>query len=458
LQLNTLTDSRLAHNGRMTISTSTSSLGLGATSGSLSDLYTSATQSLLAKNPAVKLIDTKLQRDNARLSSLGRMALALDAFRNAAGGLSAAGMDMSASSSTKAVEASLNGATATAGSHTVEVRQLAQAQQLASKALAAHDAPIGSGAATVIKIDTGSSSKSLRIDGGNNTLDGIAKAMRDAGLSAEVVQDGKGFALRLTGTSGAANGMRISVSGDPALQGLLSYGNGGNSAMTEKAAAQDAQLVVDGKTVTASTNKVDNAIAGVSLTLGAVGKSEVQVARDPSAIAANVKSLVSAFNTMGSQLAALRSGDPGSDSALNQVTVQMNQVLDAADPKALAEIGITRKSGALVLDEAKLKAAVAADPDKVTALFANGGKGLAEQLAKRAGQQIATGGTVSNQAHAVKQDADKLSDKKAKIVDTVSRQAAMLAQQYSLAGSGIGGSALFGNGQVKPMSLFDFLA
>ena len=442
----------------MTISTSTSSPGLGATSGSLSDLYTSATQSLLAKNPAVKLIDTQLQRDNARLSSLGRMALALDGFRNAAGGLSAAGMDMSASSSSKAVEASLSGATAAAGSHTVEVRQLAQAQQLASKALPASNTPIGGGAATVIKIDTGPASKSLRIDGSNNTLDGIAKAMRDAGLDAEVVQDGKGFALKLTGTSGAANGMRISVSGDPALQGLLSYGNGGNSAMTEKAAAQDAQLVVDGKTVTASTNKVDNAIAGVSLTLGAVGKSEVQVARDPSAIAANVKNLVSAFNGMGSQLAALRSGDPGSDSALNQVTVQINQVLDATDPKALAEIGITRKSGALVLDETRLKAAIAADPDKVTALFANGGKGLAEQLAKRAGQQIATGGTVANQAIAVKQDADKLSDKKAKIVDTVNRQAAMLAQQYSLAGSGIGGSALFGNGQVKPMSLFDFMA
>jgi hypothetical protein len=65
---------------------------------------------------------------------------------------------------------------------------------------------------------------------------------------------------------------------------------------------------------------------------------------------------------------------------------------------------------------------------------------------------------VANQAIAVRQDADKLSDKKAKIVDTVNRQAAMLAQQYSLAGSGIGGSALFGNGQVKPMSLFDFMA
>lgn len=441
----------------MTTTTSTSSLGLGGTSSRLSDLYTSATKSLLAQNPGIKTIDAQLRRDDARLSSLGRMALALDGFRGAIGGLSSAGMDMAASSSTKAVEARLSGSSAVAGAHTIEVKQLAQAQQLASKALPARDAALGTGAATVIKVDSGSASTTLRIDSSNNTLDGIAKAMREAGLDAQVVQDGKGFALSLTGNSGAANTMRIGVSGDPVLQGLLSYGNGGNSAMTQKAAAQDAQLVVDGKTVTAGTNKIDNAIAGVSLTLGAVGKSEVKVARDPSAIAANVKSLVGAFNTMNSQLGALRSGDAGSDSALNQVVTQMGQVIDAADPKALAEMGITRKNGGLVLDETKLKAAIAADPERVTAMFANSGKGLAEQLAKRAGQQIASGGAVANQAHAIQDEVDKLSDKKAKIVDTVNRQAAMLAQQYALAGAGVGGSALFGNGQVKPMSLFDYL-
>jgi flagellar hook-associated protein 2 len=298
----------------------------------------------------------------------------------------------------------------------------------------------------------------VKIDAGNNTLDGIAKAMRDAGLDAQVVQDGKGFALSLTGKSGAANGMRIGVSGDPVLQGLFAYGPGINSAMTQKTAAQDAQLVVDGKTVTAGTNKVDTAIAGVSLTLSATGKSEVKVARDPSAIAANVKSLVGAFNTLNGQLGALRTGDASSDTALNQVVTQMSQVLDGADPKALAEMGISRKNGGLALDEAKLKAAIATDPERVMGVFAKSGNGLAEQLAKRAGQQIASGGAVANQAHVVQQEVDKLSDKKEKITDAVSRQAAMLAQQYALAGAGLGSSSLFGNGQVKPMSVFDYLA
>jgi flagellar hook-associated protein 2 len=442
----------------MTTTTSTSSLGLGATSSRLSDLYTSATKSLLAQNPGIKTIDAQLRRDDARLSSLGKMALALDSFRSSAGSLSVAGLDMAASSSAKGVDAKLSGAGAVAGVHTVEVKQLAQAQQLTSKALPARDTALGTGSATVIKVDSGSSSTTVKIDAGNNTLDGIAKAMRDAGLDAQVVQDGKGFALSLTGKSGAANAMRINVSGDPVLQGLLSYGPGINSAMTQKTAAQDAQLLVDGKTVTAGTNKVDTAITGVSLTLTATRKSDVKVARDPSAIAANVKNLVGAFNTLNGQLGALRTGDAASDTALNQVVTQMGQVLDGADPKALAEIGISRKNGGLALDETKLKAAIAADPERVMGMFAKSGNGLAEQLAKRAGQQIASGGAVANQAHVVQQDVDKLSDKKDKMTDAVSRQAAMLAQQYALAGAGLGGSSLFSNGQVQPMSLFDYLA
>jgi flagellar hook-associated protein 2 len=437
----------------MTTTTTTSSPSLGGAGSRLSDIYASATKSLMAQNPGIKTIDAQLRRDDARLSSLGKMALALDDFRNAAGGLAAAGLDMAASSSAKGVDAKLSGAkpssaTAAAGTHTVEVRQLAQAQQLASTALPARDTALGTGAATVIKVDSGSGATTVKIAAGNNTLDGIAKAMRDAGLDAQVIQDGKGYSLSLTGKSGAANAMRIGVSGDPVLQGLLSYGPGVNSAMTQKTAAQDAQLSVDGKPVTASTNKVDTAIAGVSLTLSAAGKSEVKVARDPAAIGANVKALVAAFNTMGGKLAALRTGDAASDTALNQVTAQMSQAIDAADPKALAAMGITRRNGGLALDETKLKTAIAANPEQVMGVFAKSGNGLAEQLAKRAGQQIASGGAVANQAHAVQQDVDKLNGKKDKITDAVSRQAAMMAQQYALAG----------NGQFKPMSVFDYLA
>lgn len=443
----------------MTTSISSSTLGLGGTSG-LSDLYTSATKSLLAQNPGIKNIDAQLTRDGARLSGLGKLALALDTFRTSAGHLSSDKLDMAASSSGKAVGAQLTSKDAAAGTHAVEVKQLAQGQQLATKALPDKGAALGTGSATVIKVQTGTGSNAttttVRIDDTNNTLDGIAQAMRDAGLDAKVVQDGKGYSLSLTGKSGAANTMSISVAGDPVMTGLLSYGPGVNSAMTQKAAAQDAQFTVDGKALTSSTNKSDTAIAGVSLSFTATGKSEVAVKRDPSAIAANIKDFVGALNTMNTKLNGLKTGDGDGDAALIQVQNQLAGILDAADPKALADMGITRKGGGLVLDEAKLNAAIAADPDKVTQLFGKSGTGLADQFATRITQQMSKGGTLASQAAVVQAEVDKLTTQKQQVTDTVNRQASLLVQQYASAGTG--GSSLFGMGLTKPMSLFDFMA
>jgi flagellar hook-associated protein 2 len=444
----------------MTTSISSSALGLSGTSG-LSELYTSATKSLLAQNPGIKTIDAQLRRDDARLSGIGKLALALDEFRAKAGKLSGDKLDMAASSSGKGVGAQLTSKDAVAGTHTVEVRQLAQGQQLASKALPDKGAALGAGSATVIKVQTGSGSgattTTVRIDDTNNTLDGIAKAMRDAGLDARVVQDGKGYSLSLNGKTGAANGMSIGVAGDPVLTGLLSYGPGVNSAMSQKAAPQDAQFTVDGKALSASTNKTDTAIAGVSLSFGAAGKSEVAVKRDTGVIAGNVKDFIGAFNAMNTRLAGLKNGDSDNDATVTQVQSRIAAVLDGADAKTLADMGITRKNGALVLDEARLGAAVAADPDKVTQLFGKSGTGLADQLAARIGEQMNKGGILASQATAVQADVDKLNAQKTKVADTVNRQASMLVQQYALAGAG--GSSLFGlSNPGAGMSLFDFMA
>lgn len=444
----------------MTTSISSSALGLGGTSG-LSELYTSATKSLLAQNPGIKTIDAQLRRDDARLSGIGKLALALDEFRTKAGTLSGDKLSMTASSSGKGVGAQLASKDAAAGTHTVEVKQLAQGQQLASKSLPDKGAALGSGSATVIKVQTGSGSgattTTVRIDDTNNTLDGIAKAMRDAGLDAKVVQDGKGYSLSLNGKTGAANGMSIGVAGDPVLTGLLSYGPGVNSAMSQKTAPQDAQFMVDGKALTSSTNKSDTAIAGVSLTFSAAGKSEVAVKRDSGVIAGNVKEFIGAFNAMNTKLAGLRNGDSANDTTVIQVQSQIGAVLDGTDAKTLANMGITRKNGSLVLDETKLNAAIAADPDKVTQLFGKSGTGLAEQLSTRVGEQMNKGGILSRQATAVQADVDKLNAQKTKVADTVTRQASMLVQQYAQAGAG--GSSLFGlSNPGAGMSLFDFMA
>jgi flagellar hook-associated protein 2 len=442
----------------MTTPISRSVPGFGGTPG-LAELTTGATQTLLAQNPGIKTIDAQLGRDQARLSAIGKLALALDEFRDGANKLTGDKLAMAASVSGKAFTAELKDAKTATGSHAIEVKQLAQGQQLATKALPDKGAALGIGAPTLIKIDMGSgsgaTSKTLRIENGNNTLDGIAKAMRDAGLDAKVVQDGKGYSLSLTGAPGAANTMRIGVSGDPALQALFAYGPDVKTTLTQKSPAQDAQLTVDGKAVTASSNQLDTAIPGMSIKLTATGKGEVKVASDPAAMAGNVKAFVGALNILMEKMGNQKTGDTASDAMSAQISKQFDSVLGGADAKTLADLGITRRNGKLTLDDTKLKAAVEAAPDKVSELFGKPGTGLAAQLSARTTQLLSSQGVLASQAATVQKDVDKLTAQKAQIANTVSRQASALVQQYAMAGTG--GSSLFGQAGSTGLSLFDYI-
>lgn len=443
-----------------------SSLFASRSGTQVSDLYASATKSLMAQNPALKTIDAQLRRDEARLSSLGRIALALDGFGAAAGKLSAGALDMAASVGGKGgnglgVRLSAGAAPAV---HTVEVTQLAQAQRLTSRALADKDAPLGAGGASLVRIESGQGSgaatTTVRIAPGGNSLEGIAAAMREAGLDAEVVQDGKGYALSLSGKPGAANAMRISVAGDPALQGLLSWqpgaGNSTGSGMRQQLAAQDAQLTVDGKRIASPGNTVAGAIPGLALTLVAAGRHEVTVTRAPSAIAQNVKGVVEAFNVMQAGLETLEGGDADAQAAVRQVEGQIAAAFGDGERQALADMGLTFRAGKLELDEAKLKSAIAADPERVAQLFSNGKDGLADRLATAVARQFASGSALHAQADAIEQDMDRLADKRSQLTEAAGRQAMVLMQQYQMAGSG--GSSLFGMLQGPPLSAFDFMA
>ncbi len=424
------------------------------------DLYASMTKSLLAQSPGIKAIEAQITRDSARLSSIGKLALALDQFHASASKLGGDKLNAAASASGKAVSVQLRDATAVPGTYAVEVRQLAQGQQLATKAQADKGAAIGTGAPTLIKIEIGSgstaTSKTLRIESGNNTLEGIAKAMQDAGLNAKVVEDGKGYALSLTGPTGAANTLRVSVSGDAAIKNLLSYGPAAQGGMASKAAAQDAQLTINGKPVSSASNTLAAAIPGVSITLNQTGASEVKTTRDASATAGNLKQFVSDYNTLQAKLRELKTGEPGNDAMLARVQSQIGEAFAGADAKALAAAGISRTSDGLALNEAKLNEAIAADPARVAQLFNAPGSGLAARLAGRVAEQMSTGGVLSSQAAAAQGSVEKLTAKKSMMTDALLRQASMLMQQYEQAGAG--GSSLFGPaGAARPMSLFDIL-
>jgi flagellar hook-associated protein 2 len=424
-------------------------------SKSLSDLYGTAVKSLTARSTGLQGVDAQIRRDDARLSTLGRLANVLDDVRTVAGAVAASGLKLATRVDGKAVDARITASGAAAGAHKVDVKQLAQAQQLSTVRVPSATTTIGSGAPTVIKIESGGSTKNVRIGAPDNTLEGIAAAFKAAGVDAKLTTGDKGVALTLSSQPGAANALRIGVSGDPALQALLAWQPPARGTVTQTSAAQDAVVSVDGKAVTSTGNRVTGAIAGVTLDLKAAGSGTVTVAGDNDAIARNVKAFADAVNTLPARLAARKTGDVAADRLLARIQDQVGRLVGSFEPAALAAIGVGTKNGKLTIAEAKLNAAIAAAPDQVAKVFANGGTGLADKIGAGLAQQLATGSTIANQATAVTKDRDALADKKTQMTQAVNAQASNLVQQYANAGA----SSLFGTmNQGRPASAFDFLA
>lgn len=452
-----------------TISSTTSAATTGASALS-SDVAARVQQTLSAANPGISKLNNTMARDQTKLSALGQLQSALASFQSVAQGFAGAGLSTSAKPSVAGILTASTSATAKAGTHTIDVQQLAQGQFLTSDSFPAADSKIGSGGATV-KIEFGASgdkfaasgaAKSITIDTSNNTLDGIAAAFQAAGVDASVVKGEQGYSLQINGKSGAANGMRISVSGDAALKAVLAFDpdNKNGQALTQTKAAQDAIVNVDGKAVSSATNKLDSAIAGLSINLSGTGKTSLTVTQDRSQIGSNIQAFVSAYNTLNQKLQALNSGDLKADTALGQVTSQLNQLLRTGGGVSLAAlskagISLDNASGNLKVDKQALQTALDGNADSVAKLFTGEGRGLADLLGAKAASFTGSSGALARETASVNKELAQVTKQRATLSKALTAQATALAAYYSKQASSGAGSAINGSGAS---SLFDMLA
>jgi flagellar hook-associated protein 2 len=441
--------------------------GLDPNGVSATELYSRVSKSLLAKNASVQKLGAALTRDQTRLSGLGQLQSALAGFQALTQSVSGVGLQTGATVSQPAVLSALTTGTAKAGTYAVEVKQLAQAQVLAARPQKDQAAAIGSGAATAIRIEFGTtggssfaprSAKTITIDSSNNSLRGIAAAFKGAGVDAKIVKGSSGYTLQLGGDTGSANSLRISVGGDGALEKLLAYNPAGFKGLSETSAAQDAQLTIDGKAVTSASNVVTGQVGGTALALTAKGKTNVVVAQDSGAIASNVANFVKGYNDLAARLGTLKQGDLKADPALAQVQDQLAQIVKRGGDGSLAKAGVTLgQNGQLQIDSKVLKDAVAADPNAVAKLFTDGGKGVADQLSARIGQLIGTDGAIGKQKVAVGREITSLTSQQTKLTGALTAQANAVVAQYTQVSQGGANSALPGL-PGGASSLFDFLA
>ncbi len=237
------------------------------TSGQGIDVASTVTQmvtQLQATETPYKNQLTSLQSQDTVISNLGSLLSTLSnditGLTDPAGVLSG---KQGSSSDTNTLALLSADTTATAGSHTVTVQNLAQTSTEASSAVGANDILSGSFS---FHIGSGSS-QTVSVDPSNNTLAGLAATINQAGIgvSASIVTDSSGSRLSLISqTDGAAGQITIDSNS-------LSDATTGAVSLIAGQAGQDAQFTVDGIQTTSASNTITGAISGVTMQL--LGKS-----------------------------------------------------------------------------------------------------------------------------------------------------------------------------------------
>ena len=373
-------------------------------------------QVMAVQNQPVDLLQNQEASTQTLVSNFGQLQSALSTFQTAMQGLTSASNYQSitasvANSSLASVTASSG---ASAGTYSLQVNQLAQAQTLVTAGQATSTGAIGVGTisfnfgtisggtatngkygAGTIFTNSGSAAKTVTIDSSNDSITGIAAAINAAniGVTASIVNDGSNTPYRLSLSSnntGAANSMQISVSGDAALSNMLSQDPSGTQNLTETSAAQNAQFNLNGIAITSSTNTASNVISGVSLNLLATSTTPttLSVSQNNAGATNAVNSFVSAYNTIASTIQQATAYDSSTNQAgplqgqtsVLSIMSQMQQVLNQPIPGApsaysnLAQIGVSfQKDGTLSVDNTKLQAALTANPAAVSGMFASNG-------------------------------------------------------------------------------------
>lgn len=437
----TTTTSSTASTTSTTSGSVLTSLGIGSGLDIDSLVTNLTTAEMAAPNARV----TREQTDvTAQVSAIATLKSSLSTFQSSLTSLlSGSGFS---SRTVSSADTSVLTATATSsaalGNYNVQVKQLAQSQQLLSTNFTGGStAVVGIG---TLSFASGDSTFSVTIDSTNDTLAGIRDAINSASdnqsVSATLVYGQSGAQLVLTSLkAGADAGVTVTASGGDGGLDQLTYGTGNTTHYTEKQPAQDAIIFVSGVEHHSSSNQVSDAIDGVTLNLVSAKPDTdiaISIGNDAATVTTQVQAFVKAYNTLQTAITSLDSydsttsekgalfGDAMYTGLKNQIHHALTDSVSAASGNynSLASLGIlTGVDGQMTLDTTKLSAALSSDFKSVSNVFSGTG-GVLARVNKQITTALLTGGSVSSRSAslttrqtAIDKDKDQITLRTAKI-------------------------------------------
>jgi flagellar hook-associated protein 2 len=285
---------------------------------------------------------TSLESQDTVLSNLGtlfsNLSTDLSQLTDTQGTLSE---KTGSSSDTSVLELTSASSSAVAGTHTVVVNNLAQTSSGSLTAITnSSDTLSGS-----ISIQVGSgTAQTVTLSSSDDTLSGLASAINSAslGVTASVLTDSSGSRLSIvSGTSGASGNLTVTSS--------ITDTSNSNTALSFKSAVAgaDASLVVDGVSLTSSSNTVTDLIPGVTFQLLAASStgSEVQVVigNYNTGVESAVSTMVSDYNSLISAINVQQ----GTDSSGNAEPLFGSPTLTLLQQQLLGSINAQNPGGYL---------------------------------------------------------------------------------------------------------------
>jgi flagellar hook-associated protein 2 len=439
------------------------------------------------KTPKTNQLDRLEKTTVARISAMGSLTSALNTFKTAVDSLNKASLfeSRTASSSNTSVLKVTAATTAPAGNYNVQVKQLATSSKVALQSVTGgNTATFNSGSLT---ISTGSSSFDVDITAANNTLAGMRDAINEAGkssgVSATIITDDSGSRLVLSSTkSGGGNDIQVVASEDNVTTGAnaltsqafaptVDPGNadaflkpnsttGAGGVITK---AQSAKISIDGLEVVRNTNRIEDALEGVTLDLTAAqsatdltdGKTiSVTVGVDKGSVKNNLQKFVDAYNALvstTSQLTAVVPVDGGNpvtgpllgDSSIRNVMSslrnEMVKMTGEGGVKALADLGISSdwKTGQLKLDDARLTTVLEGNFDQVAGYLA-GDNGLMGRISKSVAGYVASDGVLKQRTDALQATKVGVDEQRKELAVRVESLQKRLYAQYNAMDSLVG--------------------
>lgn len=272
------------------------------------------------------------------------------------------------------------------------------------------------------------------------------------GLTANIINtsDGKAKLVMDSGVSGT--GKDLQISGNSA--GLTGFA----SSLIQTQTASNAEIVVDGNTLTSDSNTFDGTIMGLKVTVlresdkdtdGNVKSNKVDVATDKDGIKSMVKSFIDGYNGLVSKadaqgkrntMVAGESKDDGGplagDSVTRSVTNLMsNTIISSSDNSnsfsSIFQLGVKMDNkGALSLDNEKFDEALEKNFEQVVAIF-GGEKGVAGKMATALEGYSKSGGLLAQREDSLNSELRSLAQKEADASEQLVKYEASLRARYA---------------------------